>query len=99
MSVYRQALELLSPMLALIFWVATWLLVRQGRRRLGSVLWCGHAAFYWSANAALRWWFGYDAPTLAVSAWASIVFVHAGFSMLWMAAWLLRYESSPDSSR
>lgn len=103
MSVYSQALELLSPMLALIFWLSAWLLVRQGRRahqgrRLGSVLWCGHAAVYWTANAVLRWFFGYSAPSLAVSAWASIVFVHAGFSMLWMAALLVRYESSPDSS-
>jgi hypothetical protein len=105
MSVYSQALLLLSPFLALTFWLAAGLLFRQarrmhqGRRRLGSLLWCGHAAVYWTANAVLRLFFGYAAPTLAISAWASILFIHAAFSMLWMAAFLLRYESSPDSSR
>lgn len=105
MSVYSHALLVLAPLLALVFWLATLLLVvqarrcGQGRRRLGSVLWTGHAAIYWTVNAVLRLFFGYAAPTLAISAWGAIVFVHAGFSMLWMAAYLLRYESSPDSSR
>lgn len=104
MSVYSHALLVLAPLLALVFWLATILLVRQarrchqGRRRLGSVLWTGHAAIYWTVNAVLRLFFGYAAPTLWVSAWASILFVHAAFSMLWMAALLVRYESSPDSS-
>ena len=105
MSVYSQASLLLSPFLALTFWLAAGLLFRQarrmhqGRRQLGSLLWCGHAAVYWTANAVLRLFFDYAAPTLAISAWASILFIHAAFSMLWMAAFLLRYESSPDSSR
>ena len=105
MTIYSQALLLLSPILAATFWAATWLLARQARRahqerrRLGSILWTGHAAVYWTANAALRLFFGYSTPTLWVSAWASILFIHAAFSMVWMAAFLLRYESSPDSSR
>ena len=104
MTVYSQALLLLAPILALTFWLATWLLARQGRRahqmtrRLGSLLWCGHAALYWSVGSVLRLFFGYSAPTVAMSAWGSIIFIHAAFSMIWMAAWLLRYESSPDSS-
>lgn len=104
MTTYTQALTLLAPLLAVLFWLAAWLLIRQGRlagqrkRRLGSVLWAAHAALYWSVNATLRLFFGYAAPTLAMSAWGSIVFIHAAFSMLVMAVLLLRYESSPDSS-
>lgn len=102
--VYTQALLLLAPFLAVTFWLAAWIFYRQarlthqGRRRLGSLLWCGHAAIYWTANAVLRLFFDYAAPSLAISAWGSILFIHAAFSMLWMAAFLLRYESSPDSS-
>lgn len=105
MATYTQALRILAPILAVTFWLAAWLLLRQsmrahqGRRRLGSILWTTHAAVYWSTNAILRWFFGYAAPSVAVSTWGSIVFVHAAFSMLWMAILLFRYESSPDSSR
>lgn len=105
MATYTQALTLLAPLLTVLFWLAAGLLARQGRcaqqrkRRLGSVLWAAHAALYWSVNATLRLFFGYAAPTLAMSAWGSIVFIHAAFSMLVMAVLLLRYESSPDSSR
>lgn len=104
MTVYTQALKLLAPLLALTFWLAAWLLfcqatrAHQRRRRLGSLLWTIHAAIYWTVNAILRILFDYAAPTLAISAWASILFVHAATSILGMAFLLNRYESSPDSS-
>lgn len=103
LSIYSGAMLLLSPALAITFSFATWLLLRHGRnahqvrRRAGSILWTAHAAAYWTANAILRLWFGYSTPTLGMSSWAAIIFIHAAFSMLWMAALLLRYESSPDS--
>lgn len=104
MTVYIQALKILSPLLAITFWLAAWLLLcqatraHQRRRRLGSILWTLHAAIYWTANTILRLAFDYTAPTLAISAWASILFVHAATSILGMAFLLNRYESSPDSS-
>lgn len=104
MTVYSQALLLLSPFLAITFWLATWLLMRQGRRsgqrkrRLGSVLWAAHSAVYWTVNAVLRIGFGYIGPTVWFSAWATVLAVHAALSLLTMAILLLRYESSPDSS-
>ncbi len=103
MTAYTQALQILSPILAATFWIATGLLIRQAncanarRRRLGSILWTAHAATYWTVNAILRLFFDYTAPTLAISAWAAILFVHAAASILGMAMLLLRYESSPDS--
>ena len=103
MTTYTQALLLLAPLLAVLFWAAAILLARQGscvkqrKRRLGSVLWAAHVAVYWTTNAVLRLFFGYTAPTVWMSSWGTIIFVHAAISLLTMAL-LLRYESSPDSS-
>ena len=104
MSTYTQALTLLAPLLAVLFWLAAGLLAYQGRRarqrkrRLGSVLWAVHSAIYWTVNAVLRIVFGYVGPTVWFSAWAAVLSVHAALSLLIMSLLLLRYESSPDSS-
>ena len=104
MTAYNQALAILSPLLAMLFWLAAFLLARQGqrsqqrKRRLGSVLWAGHAAIYWTANAVARFGFGYTGPAFLFSAWATVLSLHAAFSLLVMALLLLRYESSPDPS-
>ena len=104
MSTYTQALTLLAPLLAVLFWLAAALLAYQGgragqrKRRLGSVLWAVHSAIYWTANTVLRSVFGYVGPTVWFSTWATVLAVHAALSLLIMAILLLRYESSPDSS-
>ena len=104
MTAYTQALTILSPLLAGLFWAAAFLLARQGRltgqrkRRLGSILWAVHSAIYWTVNAVLRLGFDYAGPTLLFSAWATVLSMHAAFSLLTMAVLLMHYESSPDSS-
>lgn len=104
MTTYTQALMLLAPLLAVLFWLAAALLAYQGsrtgqgKRRLGSVLWAVHSALYWTTNAVLRIGFDYVGPTVWFSAWGTMLAVHAALSLLIMAILLLRYESSPDSS-
>lgn len=100
MSLYTQALLILSPVVAALFWAGTLLLLWHGRRagrvkrRLGSTTWAAHAAIYWSVNAILRIGFHYTVPTLWMSIWGAILFTHASASILMMALILLRYESS-----
>lgn len=99
MTLYARALLVLAPLLALLFWVAAGLLWWQGRRardlgrRLGSLMWAVHAAIYWTVNAGLRIGWDYSTPTILISAWGSVLMVHAGVALLLMAWVLLKYES------
>lgn len=92
---YNTVLQMMAPLLAGLFWLAAALLARQGRqngelkRRMGTVLWAGHVALYWSVNSYVRWFDGYQGPSTWASLWGIVIYVHAGVSLLLMA-WVLR---------
>lgn len=101
-SEYNNLLDIVAPLLAVMFWLVFWLLHIEARdhRQVMTITrlwrtWVAHAAIMWTANAIYRLFFIYEGPTLLFSLWIVVIFLHAGFSFLWRWWVLKQYPVYP----
>lgn len=92
---------LLSVILSITFWLAVVLLsvMLRGRRyTIGPVilLWCLHAAIFWTVSATRRLVFGYVGPSSTMTYWSIIIYLQAGLSTLGML-YLARHRLPPPT--